>query len=676
VTGALGVATDVTEQRRIEEEVRAARARERLLADLAIALTREGLDPQALLAVAVRAVTESVAEAGLVWLRTPDGRAFEPRVLFRRGEPAGPRVVDGVEAAERLDPAAVEAWERPQVLASGSGGTAGAGVDLLARLALPARATEGLRVPLRSRGVLLGVVDIARRPELGPFGEADLDLVAEIGERCALSLDNALLFDAHRTAREQLLKFEALAQASDNLIGITDTQDHIIYSNPRVAAYGIQLTGADVWATADEYLEPGTTTVIKEGLARDGRWVEDIRLLIAGTEICGRLAAFRLTHPDTGADLGTGWIAQDTTNLRRTEAALRTANADMKQFKALVEASPDFIAIAGLDGQVRYLNPGGRALIGMDPGVDVTTTTIADYLTPEGLEASVSVEQPAVIAQGHWEGESTLRNFRGPEIPVAISSFLMHDAETGAPFALATVQRDITQHRTAEARLRDLAEQRQTLLARLVEAQDEERARIAADVHDDPVQVLSAVDVRLGMLRRRLGDRAPDLLELLDPLQHSVSDATARLRALLFDLEPPALRHGLSGALERAADEIFAGTGTSCTIHGEREPEVPDAIKSVAYLIAKEAMHNARKHAAAHHVSVTVDGSEDSFEVSIADDGVGLGPGPVESSPGHRGLLNMQDRAAVAGGRCSIRSRAGGGTVVSLSLPVEARLVS
>ena len=81
--------------------------------------------------------------------------------------------------------------------------------------------------------------------------------------------------------------------------------------------------------------------------------------------------------------------------------ALREAVADLKRFKALVEASPDFIAIADLDGTVRYVNPPGRAMVGIDESVDVTTTTIADYLTPEGLVASLEVERPAVVERGH-----------------------------------------------------------------------------------------------------------------------------------------------------------------------------------------------------------------------------------------------------------------------------------
>ena len=674
ITGAMGVATDVTEQRRIEREAQAARERTSLLADLSTALSREVPDSEALLRVAVRSVTEAIAEAGVIWLRTPDGGELEQRAVWIAGGASqtssdGSTVRSG-RLTPRLDAAVVDPLSEPVVLdLEPDSARLGRDSEPLAALAGRFGLRTGLRAPLRSRGILLGVIDVARGDRLGAFTEDETALVAELVERCALALDNALLLEAQREAREELVKFQALADASDNLIAISDREDRFLYVNPRVQQSGLALTPDDVWATVAAHVEDSQRAAIRGALETAGRWSGDLTLAADPEEIVARIDVFRLSHPDTEAALGTAWIGQDVTELRETEAALRAANSDLKRFKALVDASPDFIAIADLDGHVMYVNPGGRELIGMDPDVDVTATTIPDYLTPEGLETSVRVEQPAVIANGHWEGESTLLNHRGPPIPVAIASFLMRDAVTGEPFALATVQRDITDRLAAERALRELADQRQALLTRLVDAQDAERTQIAADVHDDPVQALAAVDLRLGLLRRQLREHAPMLLETLEPLQESVSGATARLRALLFDLEPPDLQHGLCGALFAAAEEIFEGTDTQWTVDGDDEPDVPDATRAIAYRITKEAMINIRKHARARNATVVVAGRDAGLEVSIADDGVGIGPEPIESAPGHRGLFNMQDRAAVGGGRCCIHNRAEGGTLVTVWLP-------
>jgi diguanylate cyclase (GGDEF)-like protein/PAS domain S-box-containing protein len=125
-----------------------------------------------------------------------------------------------------------------------------------------------------------------------------------------------------------------------------------------------------------------------------------------------------------------------------------------RHFEALVHASPDFLALADVEGRVQFVSAAGRQLVGMPDDVDVSGTTIADYLTEEGLAASVEVEQPSILATGSWQGESTLRDWRGgPPIPVAVSSYLVTDLQTGRPLALATVQRDLRESRAAAAQV-------------------------------------------------------------------------------------------------------------------------------------------------------------------------------------------------------------------------------
>jgi PAS domain S-box-containing protein len=354
-------------------------------------------------------------------------------------------------------------------------------------------------------------------------------------------------------------------------------------------------------------------------------------------------------------------------NIAEQEMLLK--NDELLRFQSLVEASSDFIAIAAVDGSVVYLNPAGRELVGLDPDIDATETTIADYLTEEGIRASLEIEQPAVVAEGHWEGESTLRNYRdGPPIPVAISSFVMLHPETREPIALATVQRDITDRIAAETARQHLHQQRQELLDRLVQAQEDERARIAADVHDDSVQALAAVELRLGLLRRRLSTRAPDLLQGIDEMSDTVGSATERLRHLLFDLDSPALHDDLAGALDQAASYVFEDE-LSWRVIGDRTVDLPQGLRVTAYRIAKEAMVNAHKHASAQHVTVQIGRREGGVEVRVTDDGRGIRSDDLRAQPGHLGITSMRDRADVAGGSLHLESPPEGGTMVSLWLP-------
>lgn len=221
----------------------------------------------------------------------------------------------------------------------------------------------------------------------------------------------------------------------------------------------------------------------------------------------------------------------------------------------------------------------------------------------------------------------------------------------------------------SDAALRLVAEQRQALLGRLVTAQEEERARIADGVHDDQVQTMAALDLRLGLLSRRLADANPDLLPDLDRTRATVAGATERLRDLLFDLQPPTQNVALEVALRDAAAHIFEGCDTAWRVDSDGVFALADGPRVIAYRIAKEAMVNVRKHAQASAVTVQLRASRGGVEVNVEDDGMGMGPASTRSPSGHLGLSSMHDRALVAGGWVRIDSRPGEGTAVQLWLP-------
>lgn len=363
----------------------------------------------------------------------------------------------------------------------------------------------------------------------------------------------------------------------------------------------------------------------------------------------------------------------------RTEAreVIEAKQLELLRFRSLVEATTDFVAIADLRGRLVYMNPGGRRLVGLEPDTDVTTTEIADYLTEEGQRVWLEVRQPQVLAKAHWEGESTLRDQRGgPPIPVAVSTFEIRHPGTGAPWLIATVQKDLTERIAAERAVHDLADQRQVLLGHLVAAQEKERSRIAADVHDDSVQALAAVELRLLLLRREVQGRAGDLLETVDELRDTVATATERLRHLLFDLESAAKRTDLVSALSEAAAFVFEGEHVRWHIDSEPGVDLPTETRVVAYRIVHEAMVNARKHAAASEVVLTVRERDGGVEIEVTDDGSGFEPGRVGRRPGHIGLAAMRERAAIAGGHLDVGPAPAGGTRVRLWVPAPASLGS
>ncbi len=215
--------------------------------------------------------------------------------------------------------------------------------------------------------------------------------------------------------------------------------------------------------------------------------------------------------------------------------------------------------------------------------------------------------------------------------------------------------------------LQQMDAHRRDLIAHVVTAQEEERERIAGDVHDDPVQRVVALNMRLQLLRRVLED--PDQIETVDRLMDSVQTCIRSMRHLLFELRPPILdEQGLGAALREYLEEkdpdftyrIEDGLGT----------RPPSQMLIVAYRIAQEALANVVKHARATDVVVTIAEQDGGLLVQVQDDGVGFaGEIPRVSARGHMGISSMRERAELQGGWCEISSLPGGGTMVRVWVP-------
>jgi PAS domain S-box-containing protein len=349
---------------------------------------------------------------------------------------------------------------------------------------------------------------------------------------------------------------------------------------------------------------------------------------------------------------------------------LSAANEELQKFRALADASGDFIATAGLDGVITYVNPAGRRLAGIGDE-DVSSLRLSEVYPPEarGHVELMCRNDPA--APVRWTTETRLQARDGSSVDVGASTFQLHHPVTLEPIGVGTVQRDLTDQRLAEKRERQLAASRKAALARQISVVEAERARIAADVHDDSIQVLAAVDLRLGLLRRQLAHDAPAHLGLLDRLHSDIQDAIARLRTLLFDLEAPAREQPLGDALRHLVARSFDDIDLQWFLDDETTRELPERVRTAAYRICQEALANIRRHAGAHRVWVRLTDVDEGVLLQVSDDGRGSSVDIAEPRAGHLGLIGMRERAAAVHGHWWMQSRPGEGTVVSAWLPVQ-----
>lgn len=215
-------------------------------------------------------------------------------------------------------------------------------------------------------------------------------------------------------------------------------------------------------------------------------------------------------------------------------------------------------------------------------------------------------------------------------------------------------------------RLREVDEARQRLLQRLTDVVEEERKRIANDIHDDSLQVLAGLTMRLQLMAQKSED--PELRKSLREVNSTLSGAGKRLRKLIFDLRPDTLELGLGPALRFFLEQTATDSDPQLTIEDKLSEDPPLEIRTLVYRACQEALRNVRKHAKAGHVEISLADADSGISVRIHDDGVGFDT-TRSGSPGHIGLIAMRERIQLAGGRTTVVSEPGRGTSVEFWLP-------
>lgn len=361
--------------------------------------------------------------------------------------------------------------------------------------------------------------------------------------------------------------------------------------------------------------------------------------------------------------------------LRREEQALRQSE---ERFRGLLESAPDGVVVIDARGRIALVNEQTEQIFGYSR--DELLGKQVEVLVPERFRTSHPSSRTRYFAEAKTRPmglglELGGRRKDGSEFPVDIS---LASLETGQGRLAMAFVRDVTSRKQAEDALRQTVEilrstdqERRHLLSRLVTAQEEERRRVASDVHDDTIQAMTAVGIRLSTLTKVMGDR--EEAGRLMALQEAVQAAIARLRRLVFQLRPPALdRNGVIPALRVALDDATTDFEGSFNLEDRLVGETPAEVQATIYRIAQEAIANVRKHSGARAIRVVAETREGGVFMRIQDDGRGFSATPTATpEPGHLGLMTMRERAELAGGWFRVRSSPGNGTAVEFWLPVD-----
>ncbi len=324
------------------------------------------------------------------------------------------------------------------------------------------------------------------------------------------------------------------------------------------------------------------------------------------------------------------------------------------------EASPDGIIVSDESGIIREVNPRVEAMFGYDAGE--LLDQLVDCLVPQesrGGHAAYRhgyVESPTVRGMGVGR-ELWGRRKDGSVFPVEISLSPMSLGDN--TWVISTV-RDLTEQR-----------RRQEFHSATLRAMEDERRRIARDLHDDTAQLLAAMLLRL-RVTARTGD-AEHWRSEISNLRQSISEVAEGVRGIARGLRPPALEDaGLVAAIQSLVHTVLDPTPIDSAL--DLDPtceELSQEEKLVLYRVVQESISNALKHASPTKIHVSIRKRKNSIATEIRDDGTGFSPMQQDFARPGLGLIGMRERATLVQGQLDVESTLSEGTVIRLTIPLQ-----
>jgi len=340
---------------------------------------------------------------------------------------------------------------------------------------------------------------------------------------------------------------------------------------------------------------------------------------------------------------------------------------------AIVENSSDAIISRALDSTVTSWNPAAERILGYT-AAEVIGRNPVEIIPPE-LRQEATEWRNLVKAGQTLQNIETVRIAKdGRHIDVAVS-YATIKSNSGGIIGTATIVRDISERKRAERILHNYTARLQTVSRKLLEVQEDERRRLARELHDQVGQVLTALKINLQVIERQSA-AAPVALKTEECMQ--LADAALQqVRTLMLDLRPPQLDElGLAVTLRAHARRAVAPANLALHFSAPAVPaKLPPEMEIVCFRIMQEALTNILRHAGASNVWVDLAITGDELRLTVRDDGKGFDLVEAQRRAiggGSIGLLSMEERATLADGRIEISTAPGAGTTVRATFSLQA----
>lgn len=370
--------------------------------------------------------------------------------------------------------------------------------------------------------------------------------------------------------------------------------------------------------------------------------------------------------PEGSPDAG-GCYAAFVHDLSTASALEREVRMLQQRLRTMVELAPIGIWVVA-DHRVLLANRAAGRLCGVESGEALVGQSIYTLLRVEShAEMRRQIQHALSYPEEHARLPARVARRDGDvcDVEIALASLPDHGSTT-----VQMVVSDVSQRNREAQELERSRRVLQRMSANAVEAREEERRRIARELHDELGQSLSALKMEIAECAHANGPgSAPapvqSILQHVDAIMASVRRIAADLRPLMLD------DLGLADAIESLVGEFSRRHGVRVHLHLEAiEPPVDQKVAIALYRVVQEALNNVVRHAHASEVHIDLGRHGDELVLSIDDDGIGL-PEQAALRDSQFGLLGMEERAGMLGGRLELDNAADGGARVSVRVPLH-----
>ncbi|MCI0446776.1 PAS domain S-box protein [bacterium] len=528
---------------------------------------------------------------------------------------------------------------------------------------------SGLNAVILGQGNSLGVLS-AHTKKVRNFNHDEINFLQGVANMVGAAIQRK----ESETVSSQLA---SVIESSDNAIIGTSPEGTILSWNPsagRIFGFSEEEAIRDSISiiVPDDKKEEHNNTL---ELLRKGETVghfETVRIRKTGECIDVSITASPIKN-QAGEVIGISMIARDITKEKQDADRLRKSETQLKAAQRIAQMGSwewDLVSNCLHWSQELY------RIYGVNPAEQISFEKFIELVHPDDRR----------LVQSFFESKRMFSIEHRIVRPDAETRYIQIRAEVvsdseGAPISLMGIAQDVTDRKRADEQLRSSREQLRALSAHLQFIREEERSRIAREVHDELGQVLTALKMDLSLLNHKLLESSAILprkmlYEEIKSMSKKVDITIKSVRKIVTELRPEVLDHlGLKSAIEWQAQEFQTRSGIDCKLDPHMESiEMNDRDGETAiFRILQEALTNIARHSGASKVEIFLNKDDGEITMEVRDNGRGISDADLSKSRSF-GLLGMRERALFLGGDLEVKGNPGFGTSVKVQIPVRKSL--